>query len=120
MRTLDKTKPFATICGQMDNGARYEQDGLQFDAHGRCVADREYKPPAQPARDVRSTSAADPALHEQLQRQGSEGEPGTLVIGNAGTASADAAASTTADKAAKAVKADKPKAKPAKRKAKAR
>lgn len=118
MRTLDKTKSFATIVGQMDNGARYEQDGLQFDGHGKCVEDKGRAAAPQTSRDVRSTVQADPALHEQIHRQ-TGGQPGEIVIGStAGAQQGTAAAPDTPAPAVKSQKPPKPAKKP-KKKAKA-
>lgn len=34
MRTLDRTKPYGEVWGEA-GGAKFEQDGILFDAHGR-------------------------------------------------------------------------------------
>lgn len=81
MKTLDRTRDFGTISGMMDNGARYEQDGLHFDGQGNCVSDKAYvKPDAPPARDTRTTTSADPAILEQIQKQAEGGAAGSTEI----------------------------------------
>lgn len=42
MKTLDKTRPFAEVCGYVGK-ARYEQDGYLFDVNGDCVNKDKYK-----------------------------------------------------------------------------
>jgi len=38
-KTLDRNRPFGTICGAMPaSGARYEQDGSFFDADGQILS----------------------------------------------------------------------------------
>lgn len=36
-KTLDKTRPHATVHGDDESGARFEQDGVMYDAHGKAV-----------------------------------------------------------------------------------
>lgn len=35
--TLDRDKPFGTICGKVANNAKFTQFGLDFDADGKCL-----------------------------------------------------------------------------------
>lgn len=37
MKTLDKSRPYGTICGYVENGERYEQDGCLFREDGTMV-----------------------------------------------------------------------------------
>lgn len=46
MRTLDRTKPYGEVWGEA-GGAKFEQDGILFDAHGR-----ELKKPVQEVAEV--------------------------------------------------------------------
>lgn len=88
MKTLDRTRAFATVSGQAEH--RYEQDHQRFDANGKCMDDSAYKKVAAPApaHDTRTTAAQDPAILEQIHAQ-TGGEPGSLTIG-AAAAPADA------------------------------
>jgi DNA-directed RNA polymerase alpha subunit len=70
MKSLDQSRPFATVCGQAAH--KYEQDGKKFDHQGVCMDDAGYKAATSAqvsARDVRTTSQADPALLEQINAQ---------------------------------------------------
>lgn len=68
MKTLDRSRDFATVSGQAEH--RYEQDGKRFDAEGACMDEAGYKKPgAPPARDTRTTAAADPTIIEQIGKQ---------------------------------------------------
>lgn len=80
MKTLDRSRAFATVSGQAEH--RYEQDDLRFDAGGKCMDDAAYKKAQAPApvHDTRTTAAQDPAILEQITAQ-TGGEPGSLTIG---------------------------------------
>jgi hypothetical protein len=49
---FDKTKPFATICGAVPDGARYVQNGVRFKANGDPCGNAAPAPKSEPTPDA--------------------------------------------------------------------
>lgn len=47
---LDKKRSFCAIIGDTDNGARFLQDGKEFDADGNMIGEKEVIAEVEPAR----------------------------------------------------------------------
>lgn len=75
MKPLDRTRDFSVVSGVAEH--RYEQDDMRFDVEGKCMDLAPGKPDPKyrragddvPGRNTATTSAGDPSVIEQIEKQ---------------------------------------------------